>query len=288
MKRIALATSDQFASLTDDDRLLQEPLKSLGFSSEPAVWSDSGVAWTSYDAVILRSCWDYHLRLAEFLAWISTLEKQGVQVWNPPGMIRWNANKTYLRDLESTGIPVIPTFWPEARVNLRDHLRELGWSRAVVKPRVSATAYQTRLVSLDDGESAQSLFNELVDGPGVMVQQFMQAVQTRGEWSLIFFAGQFSHAVIKTAKAGDFRVQHDFGGSERSAEPPAFVLEAAKRVIRAVNGVPLYARVDGVESQRRFLLMELELIEPMLFLASDSAAADRLAQAVTSLSHQSS
>ena len=94
--------------------------------------------------------------------------------------------------------------------------------------------------------------------------------------------------MIKTPKAGDFRVQHDFGGSERSAEPPAFVLEAANRVIRAVARVPLYARVDGVESQGRFLLMELELIEPMLFLASSPIAADRFAQAVTVLSLQGS
>lgn len=280
MKRIALATSETFASLTDDDRRLIEPLKRFGVSAEPAVWTDPTVLREGFEAVIIRSCWDYHLRLPEFLGWISTLENSGTRIWNPPDMVRWNADKTYLRDLESQGIPIVPTFWPESRVKLRDKLREVGWNQAVVKPRVSATAHRTRLVSIDSADTEQSLLDQLLEGPGAMVQQFMDAVQTRGEWSLIFFDGQFSHAVIKTPKAGDFRVQHDFGGSETSAEPPAFVVDAAARVIDAVHGVPLYARVDGVESDGRFLLMELELIEPALFLALSSGAPERFARVI--------
>ena len=166
MQRIALATSRKFVSLTDDDRLLIEPLRSRGFAAEPAVWSDPDVPWSGCDAVILRSCWDYHLRLAEFLAWVGWLEKAGVPLWNPPEMVRWNANKSYLRDLESRGIPVVPTFWPEQRVSLPEQLRLLGWDRAVIKPRVSATAHRTMLVSADDAADAQSLADELLAGPG--------------------------------------------------------------------------------------------------------------------------
>jgi glutathione synthase/RimK-type ligase-like ATP-grasp enzyme len=280
MKRVALATSEKFASLTEDDLLLMRPLERLGISAEPAVWSDPKFSWTDCDAVIIRSCWDYHLRLPEFVDWIARLERAGVRIWNPPGMLRWNANKTYLRDLEAKGIPIVPTFWPDRPMNLRDQLRQFGWDQAVVKPRVSATAHQTRLVSVDDAESAQPLIDELVHNPGAMVQQFMKAVQTRGEWSLIFFSGAFSNAVIKTPKAGDFRVQHDFGGAEHSAEPPVLMLEAATSVVRAMNEVPLYARVDGVESDGRFLLMELELIEPALFLSLNVNAPDRFAAAI--------
>ena len=239
-----------------------------------------GFPWTACDAVILRSCWDYHLRLPEFLEWIGWLENSGVRVWNPPSMIRWNSNKTYLRDLEGKGVAVIPTFWPETGVSLRDQLGELGWSKAVVKPRVSATAHRTMLISADDADQAQPLVEDLLRGPGVLVQQFMESIQTQGEWSLIFFAGEFSHAVVKTPKAGDFRVQHDFGGREQSAQPSPAVLEAATRVIRAVDDVPLYARVDGVESAGGFLLMELELIEPALFLALSSDAPERFARAI--------
>lgn len=280
MKKVALATSAKFASLSDDDRLLFEPLANRGLSARPAVWSDPGVDWGSYDAVILRSCWDYHLRLAEFLSWVSALKGAGVSVWNPQAMIRWNANKIYLRDLEGKGIPIIPTFWPDERVRLRDKLHELGWSKAVVKPRVSATAHRTRLVSVEDVDNAQAVLDDLLRDVGGMVQKFMDTIQNRGEWSLIFFAGEFSHAVIKTPKEGDFRVQHDFGGLEQIAEPPDFVLEAARRAVAAVEGVPLYARVDGVEDDGRFLLMELELIEPALFLALSSAAPECFAEAI--------
>ena len=280
MKRVALATSEKFASLTDDDLLLTEPLQRVGISAEAAVWSDPDFPWTSCDAVIIRSCWDYHLRLPEFLDWIARLEQSGVRVCNPPAMVRWNAEKTYLRDLEAKGIPIVPTFWPDGPMSLRDQMREMGWNRAVVKPRVSATAHQTRLVSIDDAESAQPLVNELRHHPGVMVQRFMEAILTRGEWSLIFFNGEFSHAVIKTPKAGDFRVQHDFGGHEQRAEPSPNVLDAASRVVRAMADPPLYARVDGVESDGHFLLMELELIEPALFLFLHADAPERFAAAV--------
>lgn len=280
MKQIALATSTQFASLTEDDRLLIEPLRDLGISAEAAVWSDPGVDWKRYDAVIVRSCWDYHLRLREFLQWIAALERGGVRVWNAPGMIRWNADKTYLRDLEKRGVPIVPTLWPDEQVDLRERMLSLGWEQAVVKPRISATAHRTELISVEKADLAQSLVDDLLRGPGLMVQEFMSAIQTRGEWSLVFFAGKFSHAVIKTPKAGDFRVQHDFGGAERSAEPPSEVREEATKVIGAVDDVPLYARVDGVENDGRFLLMELELIEPALFLSSHLQAPSRFASAI--------
>jgi len=280
MKRVALATSEKFASLTDDDLLLLEPLERLGISAEPAVWSDPNFSWSGCDAVIIRSCWDYHLRLPEFVDWIARLERAGLRVWNPPRMLRWNADKNYLRDLEAKGIAIVPTFWPVKRVDLREVLAARGWDRAVLKPRVSATAHQTLLISIEHAESAQPLFDELLHSPGVMVQQFMHAIQTRGEWSLIFFSGQFSHAVIKTPKAGDFRVQHDFGGAEVGARPPSHVLEAASQVVAALDDVPLYARVDGVESDGKFLLMELELIEPMLFLSMNADAPERFAAAV--------
>jgi glutathione synthase/RimK-type ligase-like ATP-grasp enzyme len=280
MKRIALATSEKFASLTEDDRLLVEPLQARDIAAQAAVWSDSSRRWADYDAVILRSCWDYHLRVAEFLQWIAALEKDGVRLWNPPAMICWNANKTYLRDLESRGVPIVPTFWPEDHVDLREVLDAHGWEKAVVKPRVSATAHRTRLISLNDADSVQTLLEDLLRGPGVMVQEFMNDIQTSGEWSLIFFSGEFNHAVIKTPKAGDFRVQHDFGGAERSARAPSAMIDAASRILAALDTVPLYARVDGVESNGQFLLMELELIEPALFLSRNADAPERFARAI--------
>jgi glutathione synthase/RimK-type ligase-like ATP-grasp enzyme len=280
MKTILCATCESIPNLTKDDQALIGPLADRGIRARAAVWSDQQVPWNTADAVVIRSCWDYHLRLKEFLGWITSLEQTGVRVWNPPAMLRGNADKIYLRELERKGIPIVPTLWPEAGFRLQQELRKHGWEKAVLKPRVSATAYRTALTYANEANSAQALVDDLLRGPGAMVQEFLEEVSTCGEWSLVFFSGQFSHAVIKTPKAGDFRVQHDFGGAERLADAPGTVIQAATRVIAAVESTPLYARVDGVDRGGRFLLMELELIEPALFLKLSGGAAERFAEAI--------
>jgi len=281
MPRIALATSAKHPDLAVDDRLLFKPLGERGIHADPAIWDDPARDWSSFDAVVLRSCWDYHLKSETFLRWIASLEGASVPVLNAAPLVRWNANKSYLRDLDAKGIPIVPTCWPEVgdAVRLKDKLRELGWTTAVVKPRISATAHRTHLITTDHADSAPGLFDELRSGPGVMVQKFMDGILDEGEWSLIFFGGQFSHAVLKTPKMGDFRVQNDFGGSEHPADPPTQVLQSATRIVQTVTPT-LYARVDGVVDDQQFRLMELELIEPMLFLASHPAAPSRFADAI--------
>jgi glutathione synthase/RimK-type ligase-like ATP-grasp enzyme len=281
MPRVALVTSSKYPDLTDDDRLLLRPLAERGINAEATIWDDPACDWPSFDAVILRSCWDYHLNYEEFLRWIALLEQAKTPVWNSAPLVRWNASKSYLRDLEANGISIVPTYWPEAGdgVRLREKLHELGWMKAVVKPRVSATAHRTQLIAADDADSVQELFGELQRGPGAMVQKFMHGVVTEGEWSVIFLGGKYSHAVLKMAKAGDFRVQSDFGGTDRAAEPPAHVLQSAIHIVQTVEPT-LYARVDGVVDDGQFRLMELELIEPALFLASHPAAPSGFADAI--------
>jgi hypothetical protein len=280
MKTIALATSAAWPNLTEDDRTLIGPLAERGIRAEAAVWSDPAYPRRDCDGIVIRSCWDYHHKLDQFVEWIVSLQRDGVRVWNTFETLLWNSNKTYLRDLELKGVSIIPTLWPESGFRLEVELRQAGWAAAVIKPRVSATAHRTQLVSTDNAGDGQRLIDELVEHRGAMVQQFVDSIRTNGEWSLIFFAGSFSHAVIKTPKAGDFRVQHDFGGSERSAVPPRFVLEAATQVLAVLEEIPLYARVDGVEANGQFLLMELELIEPVLFLKLHPQAPARFADAI--------
>jgi hypothetical protein len=283
MRRIALATSADLPNLTHDDQALVQPLAGLGIRAEPAVWCDPAYNWTACDKVVIRSCWDYHLRINEFLKWIASLEGRNVSLWNRPATIRWNADKTYLRELETKGISIVPTLWfePEPAISLAEELRKAGWDKAVIKPCISATAHRTKLIRTEHANEAQDLFDDLRSGPGVMVQKFMDAILSEGEWSLMFFAGEFSHAVLKTPKSGDFRVQHDFGGKERIAQPPTFVLQAATGVVSSV-GETLYARVDGVVDGNNFHLMELELIEPALFLRESPGAAGKLAAAIAS------
>jgi glutathione synthase/RimK-type ligase-like ATP-grasp enzyme len=282
MPRLALATSSKFPTLTEDDRLLLDPLAQHGIQAHPAIWNDPNQDWSACAAVLIRSCWDYHLAPEKFLDWIAQLESAHIPILNPAPLIRWNAHKGYLRDLDTRGIPIVPTFWPEqiaGPILLREKLRELGWCKAVVKPRISATAYRTQLVTQEDAATAQPLFDELHRGSGVMLQKFMDSITTEGEWSLLFFGGKFSHAILKKPQPGDFRVQNDFGGTARRADPPPHVLASATRAVEAVDPT-VYARVDGVVDDGRFLLMELELIEPMLFLADHPEATTRFAAAI--------
>jgi hypothetical protein len=281
MPRIAFATSSKIPNLAADDRLLLAPLQERGIEAEPVIWDDPACDWSAFDAVILRSCWDYHLKADAFLNWLSFLEQAKIPLWNPASLVRWSANKSYLRGLDGKGVSIVPTFWPQPgeKVRLHEKLNALGWSKAVIKPLISATAYRTYLVTADDANSAQAQFEDLQSGPGVMVQKFMDTIIDEGEWSLIFFDGEFSHAILKTPKPGDFRVQNDFGGSERPADPPAHVLHSATGIVQTVAPT-LYARVDGLVDGNQFRLMELELIEPMLFLSSHPQAPARFSDSI--------
>ena len=282
MPRIALATYAKLPTLNDDDRLLVPALAALGVTAVPAVWDSAEVCWDEFQGVLIRSSWDYHLRASEFLAWIGRLERAAVAVWNPGALLRWNHHKRYLRDLAAHGVATVPTRWlPRGEpVDLPALLADAGWREAVVKPAVSASAFGTWRTAPDTAAGEQSRLDELLRGGDVMVQPLLSEVADAGEWSLLFLGRQFSHAVLKRPASGDYRVQWEFGGSAVSAAPPGHLIADAERVIAAVPGDPVYARVDGVERAGRLVLMELELIEPHLFLGWDAHAAGRLASAL--------
>lgn len=280
--RVALATQAALPALNADDRLLVPALATRGVHASAAVWDDPSVDWATFDAVVIRSCWDYHLKHEVFLAWIARLERAGVAVWNPPAVVRWNAEKGYLRDLALHGVPVVPTRWIErgSDVALHDVLHDAGWQRAVVKPAISASAHETWQTSRHIAEPDAARFRSMVDGGRVLVQPFMEAVVTAGEWSVVFVGGEFSHAMLKRARRGDFRVQSEHGGSATRGDPGAHVVEQARRALRAGARDTLYARVDGCVMDGEFVLMELELIEPLLYLGEHPDAADRFAAAL--------
>jgi hypothetical protein len=280
--RVALATYRDLPQLNEDDRLLQSALGALGIAAAPAVWDSAEERWGDYQAVLVRSCWDYHRRLDEFLAWVAVLERAGTAVWNPVPLLRWNSHKRYLRDIAARGVPVVPTRWlgRGERIGLAQLLAELGWRDAVVKPAVSASAFATWRTSPATAAHDQAQLDRLLSAGDVMVQPLVAAVAAPGEWSLVFLGGQFSHAVLKRPAAGDYRVQWEFGGSAVSAVPGAHLVAAAERALAAAPGEALYARVDGVEEGGQLMLMELELIEPHLFFGWSTAAAARLAAAL--------
>ena len=281
-KRIAFVTHAGLPGLAADDQLAVAELARRGAEVEPTVWDDPGVQGSGFDGVVLRSCWDYYLRLSSFLDWLARLEREGVPLWNPAAVVRANVDKGYLGKLAAAGVSVVPTVQVEKgeTADLLAILDERGWDEAVVKPAVSASAFRTWRTSRAEAQAQQASFDELLSLSSALIQPFLPEIQTRGEWSFIFLGGELSHAVLKRPQEGDFRVQEHLGGSSRPAVPSRELIGQARAVVEKIPRPWLYARVDGVESGEGFLLMELELTEPSLFLGTDPGAPARFAKAI--------
>ena len=271
MKPIALASYAECPELTDDDRLLIPAFARRGVRAVPVSW-DADTDWHQFQKVVIRSCWDYHLRLPEFLKWIGHLENLDVKLSNSARLIRWNAEKTYLKELKELGVHIPPTFWIEEH---EEHdvdliLRTKGWSSAIAKPIVSASAHGLERLFVNKATA--------IKGP-VMVQPFLSEIPNFGEWSLVFIGGQYSHTVLKRAAPGEFRVQWQYGGTATTALALPVMLKAAEKILASLPESPDYARVDGILCGDEFVLMELELIEPVLFLGLGRAG-DRFVEAI--------
>jgi glutathione synthase/RimK-type ligase-like ATP-grasp enzyme len=257
-------------------------LAARGVEVVPALWDDPAIDWAAFDAVVLRSMWDYHRRIQEFRAWLDKLESAGARVWNPVSVVRWNMDKNYLRELGEAGRAIAPSAWFRAgdEADLAKLMQTKAWSKVVMKPIVSAAAENTYSTATSDVATVQSKMNELLRSGGVVVQEFMPEVQEQGEWSMIFFDKQFSHAALKKPAQGDFRSQRLYGGTTEAAFPSDALIAQAKSFVDQVPERLLYARVDGIVRDGKLYLMELELIEPFLFLQYSEAAPARFADAI--------
>jgi glutathione synthase/RimK-type ligase-like ATP-grasp enzyme len=285
--RIALATYDRAPGLAPDDQLLLPALAAAGIDAEPAVWSSDDVTWETYDGVVVRSCWDYHRRASEFRAWIERLDAARLPVWNSTALVNWNSNKRYLMELAGRGVPTIPTeLLPHAAdarataARAAEIIARTGWRRAVVKPAVSASGHETYALAAPLDDAALRTISSVAALGDALLQPLVPEVARDGELSLIFIDGVFSHAAIKRARPGEFRVQTDHGGSVAPCKATPAIIGHGALVLDALPETPLYARIDGVVRGEEFLLMELELIEPNLFFALGSGSADRFAQAL--------
>jgi glutathione synthase/RimK-type ligase-like ATP-grasp enzyme len=279
---VALVTCAAYPQLSNDDRLLLPALSEAGFEPVARVWDDPAESWASHAAVVVRSCWDYHHRPVEFHAWLDRLSDEGARVFNPVSLLRWNSDKRYLRDLADAGIEVIPTAWVEHRdeASLAELAGARGWRHVVVKPSVSATAFETWRAGPEVTGEDEQRFRRLTGERPALVQPYLPDIE-RGELSLVFLGGQYSHAVLKRPRAGDFRVQTDFGGTVEPIRPDDQVVASGARVLAAAPSPTLYARVDLCLVNGRAQLMELELLEPALFFAHEPDAAARFASALT-------
>jgi glutathione synthase/RimK-type ligase-like ATP-grasp enzyme len=234
-RSVALVTYDARPEPTDDDRLLADALAARGCSVHAVPWSRP-TRWSAFDAVVVRSPWDYFHRSSEFHGWLDELEAEGVTVHNEVRILRWNADKSYLRELEARDIAVIPTRWLDvgSAVTLGELRRESGWSELVVKPTVSGGAHRTWRASPDTQSTDEIRLTAMLEDGPVMVQPLVTEVERDGEWSLVFFAGAYSHAILKRPRSGDFRVQREHGGTLETATPAASVIAAAERALAAI------------------------------------------------------
>lgn len=279
----AAAAGDWYlGNILKDDGLLQEALRDAGLSSVRVDWSRPDVDWSGFHCAVFRTTWDYFDRISEFTAWLERVQFQ-TRLCNDPAIIWWNLDKHYLADLEKRGIPVVPTRFLEAGsgLDLRGLLDASGWEEAVLKPCVSGAARYTYRVHRGNADVLQTRLQPLVEAESFLLQPFIRDVVVRGEDALMVIDGQFTHAVRKVPKEGDFRVQDDHGGSVHPCRPGEEQVELAERAIAACRPAPAYGRVDMVRgNDGRWLVMELELIEPELWLRHHPPAAAILARAI--------
>lgn len=283
MRLCAFLTLDDPTGFVIDDELAYRPLHDLGWCVDARPWRRPGLAWGAYDAVVIRSTWDYQSDPDAFLAVLGEIEAAGTPLFNGLDLVRWNLRKTYLRDLAARGVPIVPTVWRDRLLpgELPGLLDEVGAAEMVVKPVVGANADGAyRLDRRSARERAGEVEAYFADR-ALMAQPFVRAVIEQGEFSLFYFNGRHSHTILKTPKMADFRVQEEHGGLIRAVTADDRLRAAGETALGAIGGAPLYARVDFVRGDDAgYWLMEFELIEPALYFRMDAGAPERFARAL--------
>ncbi|MGF1572177.1 MAG: RimK family alpha-L-glutamate ligase [Sumerlaeia bacterium] len=282
-----LSMEDLSGYFTYDERTANI-LSNNGLPVEFIPWR-SNVDWNRFSLVLIRSTWDYQNNVESFLQVLEAIHKSSAVLINPLNVVRWNLNKGYLLQLDKLGVPIIPTFFGSSPtlIDLNRFHQELGGNELILKPLVGANAEGIfRLSPPFDSPLAKQAINHY-NGRDFFAQPFLPSIETEGETSIIYFDGTFNHAIIKRPKKGDFRVQEEHGGVFELCTPDAESLRIAELALKAVAEVLqfkeplLYARVDLARCLNGSLgLMELELIEPSLYLNLDEESPQRFAEAI--------
>lgn len=280
-KKVAFLSMDSLKNFYTYDKLLFEPLKTLGWIAEEISWRNEKVNWSDFEAVIVRSTWDYQNDLEKFKIVLEKINSVS-HLENDLELMKWNMNKNYLFDLEQKGVRIVETIW-EKKFNSETALKyfeKLNTDEIIIKPNISANADNTFRLTKEKLYDNISELEKIFEAKEFMVQPFIQNIIDEGEYSLFFFNGKFSHSVLKKPKEKDFRVQEEHGGDIQPITAPAEIVLVAENIIKKLFTIPLYGRVDLVRTKNNeFALMELELIEPSLYLNKDEKSPFRFAKA---------
>lgn len=277
-------TCSRLADLDPDDKLALDALTSRGYTCQGAIWDDPAIDWSNAGTCVLRSTWDYHIKFEKFMGWIEEVSST-TRLINEPHIVRWNVRKTYLRDLMEQGVPVTPTFWlsDASEKSIATAAEAFAdTERLVVKPTIGLATSGVKMVAREEILTLKNHIEELLSLGEVMVQPYLSSVQDYGERSLIFLGGKYSHAARKSA----FQHMATAGGAgERAIKADDLEIKTAAATMKALIAVPVlanrnttleqiaYARVDLVRDQaNKPVVLEVELVEPSLFLAYDDAA----------------
>jgi glutathione synthase/RimK-type ligase-like ATP-grasp enzyme len=278
MNQICFLSTDNLDGYVFDDDLAIEPLRELGWEVATISWR-ADVDWNDFAAVIIRTTWDYQDSPNEFLGALQKIDESKARLENSLATVEWNLSKIYLRDLESQGVKIVPTIWGEKTPianNFDSWLEHFKTDEIIIKPVISATAQDTFRLKNFQPELSQIFANRKF-----MIQPFMPKIVSEGEFSLFYFGENYSHTILKIPKTKDFRVQEEHGGIITAVLPSEKLRQTAEQVLSLIKPPPLYARIDFVrDDEDNFCLMELELIEPALYLRMDENAPQFFAETI--------
>ncbi|WP_100657670.1 ATP-grasp domain-containing protein [Alteromonas flava] len=277
MRKVAILTMDSLEDFFAYDSMLDSPFAAAGWHSEHVSWRKADVNWDQFDVVIVRSPWDYQQAPDAFLACLQRIEASKAVLENPYSLMHWNLAKTYLQDLAEQDVPIVPTLWFDAfePTMLEQGFATFASDEIVVKPVVSANADFTYRIAQSNRADFRAELAQVFATRALMIQPFLPAIVSPGEYSLFYFDHVFSHAILKTPKPQDFRVQEEHGGQLTLITPNDDMFAVAEKTLAALPDRALYARVDLIETDNGFAIMEVELIEPSLYFNMDPTSAQR-------------
>lgn len=282
MPKCAFLSTDNLEGFFVYDELVKPHLAKLGWQVDDVSWHNEDVDYNQYDVVIVRSTWDYQAYVDKFIQCLNKIEASSASLENPFSLLTWNIRKDYLQELSQRSVPVLPSLWFESlEVDfLQSAFEQLDTDEIVIKPMVSANADHTYRIKKETlSDSIDELLSVFSKRSG-LIQAFEQSIVKEGEYSLFYFSGSYSHAILKQPKKDDFRVQEEHGGKLSAVTPNKQMRALASQTLDNLPTPALYARIDIVNTQRGYELIEVELIEPSLYFSLDEGSAIRFATAI--------